>query len=120
MLQIVSLLIHLLVMLASCRPSTIPESPVIHPGFHPREGIPFIVKDNTYWYIKIYLPDIPTNTVCAEIKGKDLFITWRDDGRTTQLFERVIELVDGITMNDIDIHWNGDIIVFSIIKPIGL
>jgi len=116
-------------MLAPFRPSTIPDYPVTYPRFNPREGMPFIEKDNTHWYVKIYLPDVSKNNVSAEIIDKKLLITRKNeiqinhDGRifaSKELFERTIELVDGITMNDIGIHWSDNIIVFSILKPVGL
>ena len=113
-------------MLASFRPTTIPDSPVPCPRFSPREGVPFIEKDRTHWYVKVLLPDVSRDEFCAAIQGNQLLLNWRDnkqinyDGRvfeSRERFERTIKLLDGISKDDIDIHWSDDTVVVSIPKP---
>ena len=95
--------------------------------YQPREGIPYIFEDDSYWHVKTYLPDVHEDEFTASIVDNTLFMKWNDckkikhNGRiyeSKKLFEESINLPDGITEDMMKVTWNDKFAIISITKPV--
>ena len=113
-------------MLSFIRPSfpTIPQTR--RQVFIPKEGVPYVLQNDSHWFVKVLLPDVSENDFTAKIDGNSLLLTWMDhkkishQGRTyesRETFNKSLTIPEGIVEEDMNVSWDGDIVIVSITKP---
>ena len=116
-------------MLSFARPSFFPTVPQTRRQvFIPKEGVPYVLQDDSHWFVKVLLPDVSENDFTARIDGDSLLLTWMDHkkishrGRTyesRETFNKSLKIPEGISQEDLSVTWDGDIVIVSITKPVS-